>query len=180
VDTAANPDIKLGEMMIYLAGKLVDQPAAGATKLNKLLFFAEFAHVRVAGQPISGVEYQKLANGPAPRRLLPVRDRLVGDGAAELVDESYGGRVQHRLRPLRPAKLEVFTESELHVLDQVVRDHADSTGTRLSELSHLEPAWNLVDEKETIPFSAAFLRGGRPGEKALDRARDLAEINRRR
>ena len=52
---------------------------------------------------------------------------------------------------------------------------AAQTGTSLSELSHEEPAWDLVSEGETIPFEAAFLRRGRPGGNALQRARELAQ-----
>ena len=50
----------------------------------------------------------------------------------------------------------------------------DEKLAELSELSHEEPAWDVVVEGETIPFEAAFLSRGRPGAKALQRARELA------
>ena len=66
-------EAKFAELLLYVARRLDGDPAGGAVKLNKVLFYAEFAHVRAHGQPISGAEYEKLENGPAPRRLLPVR-----------------------------------------------------------------------------------------------------------
>jgi len=80
------------------AEELIDDRFAGAIKLNKVLFFAEFAHMRVTGRPITGSPYQKLRLGPAPRRLVPVRNRLISAGDATLERETILGRVQHRLR----------------------------------------------------------------------------------
>jgi hypothetical protein len=167
-------DEKLAELLLLLAEALKDQRAAGATKLNKLAFFAEFAHVRATGHPITGVTYQRLPNGPAPRRLMPVRQLLIDRGDAELHVEPFLGRVQHRLVPRRPADRTKFSASELETVDEVIAAFAGHTGTSLSELSHAEPAWDLVDEGETIPYEAAFLRRGQPGERALQRARELA------
>ncbi len=40
--------------------QLLDDPAGGAVKINKVLYFAECAHIRTYGVPITGVAYQKL------------------------------------------------------------------------------------------------------------------------
>lgn len=173
--TERDRDDKLGELLLLLAEGLADVPAGGATKLNKLAFFAELAHVRATGRSITGVEYQRLPNGPAPRRLVPVRQMLVARGDAEVREEPYLGRTQHRLVPCRRADRSVFSPSELAAVDEVLAAYASHTGTSLSELSHEEPAWDLVGEGESIPFEAAFLRRGRPGAKALQRARELAQ-----
>ncbi len=81
---------KFTELLLYVATRLQGDRSGGATKLNKILFFADFAHVR-RGAPITGAEYQKLEHGPAARRLRPVRDRLIANGDAELVDEEFLG-----------------------------------------------------------------------------------------
>ncbi|MEA2715744.1 MAG: hypothetical protein QOI99_61, partial [Actinomycetota bacterium] len=47
---------KFAELVLYAASRLADDPAGGAVKLNKVLFFSEFAHMRRHGQPITGVE----------------------------------------------------------------------------------------------------------------------------
>lgn len=148
---------KFVEMVLHVADRLQGDRAGGATKLNKVLFFAEFTHLRRHHQVISGCEFQKLTHGPAPRQLLPVRDRLIESGEANLVKEDFLGRPQHRLVPAREANLEVFTKEELQSIEDVLAQLAGMIGTQVSELSHQEPGWRLTEVGETIPFSTAFL-----------------------
>ena len=153
----AYDESKFVEMVLHVAERLQDDCAGGATKLNKILFFAEFTHLRRHHQVISGCEFQKLTHGPAPRQLVPVRRQLLESGAAELVEEDFLGRPQHRLVPIREADLEVFADEELQTIEDVLTQLAGMTGTQVSELSHQEPGWRLTEVGETIPFSTAFL-----------------------
>lgn len=169
-------EAKFAELILYVADRLRADHAGGATKLNKVLFFAEFTHLRRHHAVITGCEFQKLPHGPAPRQLVPVRRRLVGQGAAELVSEDFLGRPQHRLVPRRPADLSVFTEAELATVDDVLDQLGGLTGTQVSELSHDEPGWYLTEIGETIPFATAFLDFAQPSTPTSERlAREVAE-----
>lgn len=148
---------KLRELVLYVAHRLRDDRAGGATKLNKVLYFAEFAHVRRTGRSITGAQYQKLTQGPAPRRLVPIRDALIRSGAAELVTETFLGYEQHRLVPRASADVSLFTDDELATVDGVLRDLRHLTAKQVSDLSHAEPGWHLVDDGEVIPHAAALL-----------------------
>lgn len=148
---------KFTELVLYVAGRLSDDRAGGATKLNKVLFFAEFTHFRRHGAVISGCEFQKLAHGPAPRQLVPVRKGLVATGAAEIRTDDFLGRPQHRLVPLRAADTSVFTDLERQTIDDVLEQLAGMNGREVSDLSHEEPGWKLTAEGETIPYAAALL-----------------------
>lgn len=148
---------KFTELLVYVADQLRGDRAGGATKLNKVLFFAEFTHLRRHQSVISGCEFQKLRHGPAPRQLLPVRQRLVASGEAEIKEEDFLGRPQHRLVPLRPADLSVFTPAERQTIDDVLDQLSGLTGRQVSDLSHEEPGWELTELGETIPPAAAFL-----------------------
>ena len=150
-------EAKFTELLVYVADRLRGDRAGGATKLNKVLFFAEFTHLRRHHAVISGCEFQKLAHGPAPRQLLPVRRRLLAAGEAELVEEDFLGRPQQRLVPRRAADLSAFTKEELASVDDVFEQLGGMTGTQVSELSHQEPGWRLTEVGETIPFASAFL-----------------------
>ena len=44
---------KFTELVVYVAARLQSDRSGGATKLNKVLFFADFAHVRRTGRPIT-------------------------------------------------------------------------------------------------------------------------------
>lgn len=153
---AADED-KLAELILYVADRIRDDPTGGATKINKILYFAEFAHIRSHGSPITGAVYQRLPRGPAPRRLPPVRQRLIESGAAELDVDTYFGYPLHRLLPKRPADVAKFSKSEIQAVDQVVDALRGKTAEEVSHLSHQEKAWQLVETYEDIPFSAAFL-----------------------
>jgi hypothetical protein len=149
---------KFTEMVLYCARLLEADRFGGATKLNKVLFFADFAHARKTGTSISGAEYQKLPKGPAPMRLLPVRRRLVEDNRAELVLEFDALGYRHdRLRPHGEPDLSAFTADEVATIDGVANELRSLTGSQVSELAHDEPGWQLVSEGETIPYATAYL-----------------------
>jgi hypothetical protein len=148
---------KFTELLLYIADRLRPDRAGGATKLNKVLFFADFAHVRRTGAPITGAEYQKLPQGPAPRRLKPVRDALVATGAANLAREEFLGYEFHRLVPARPADTTVFTAVELDTIEQVLADLDGLNARQVSDLSHEEAGWRLVGEGDVIPYEAALV-----------------------
>jgi hypothetical protein len=153
----AYDEAKFTEMVLYVAGRLAHDRAGGATKLNKVLFFAEFTHVRRHAAVISGCEFQKLEHGPAPRQLLPVRHRLEASGEIEIREEDFLGRPLHRLVPLREADLAAFSDLERQTIDDVIDQLDGLTGRQVSDLSHDEPGWQLIDFGETIPYATASL-----------------------
>jgi uncharacterized phage-associated protein len=163
---------KFTELIVYVAGRLHSDRSGGATKLNKVLFFADFAHVRRTGRPITGAVYQKLEHGPAARRLRPVRDELIGKGDAELHEEEFLGYQQHRLVPLRQADLTVFSDDELATIHKVLADLDGLNARQVSDLSHDEAGWRLVEFGDDIPYEAALV-GARqvstPTSKRLER-----------
>ncbi len=153
---------KLTELIVYVAAKLADDAAGGSTKLNKILYFADFTHVRRTGNAITGATYQKLENGPAPRRLLPVRSALLDDGDAELVEHDFLGYKQHRLVPKREADTSVFTADELATINDVLDDLDGMNAREVSDLSHEEAGWRLTSEGDTIPYAAALIPREQP------------------
>src|SRR5215467_9574991 len=82
-------DEKFKELILYIASHSEDDPAFGATKLNKLLFFADFITYLRLGHPITGQEYQRLENGPAPRRMLPAKAELLLDNDIAISKPMY-------------------------------------------------------------------------------------------
>jgi hypothetical protein len=51
-------EAKFTELLLYVARHLHDDPEGGAIKLNKALWWAECASMRMYGRSISGAEYQ--------------------------------------------------------------------------------------------------------------------------
>ncbi len=170
-------EAKFTELLLLVAEELADDPYGGATKANKVLYFAEFAHVRETGRPITGVRYRKLERGPAPRRLKAIRDHLIDTGDAVLIMERVLGHEQHRLRPTRPARRKLFSATELKAVQDAINLLRGHTNTDASERSHREPGWQLVNEGEDIPYVAALLPQSQPQPSArmMDRLRQIGE-----
>jgi hypothetical protein len=160
---------KLAELILYVANRTLEDPAGGATKINKLIFFAEFARLRAYRQPITGAQYQKRPNGPAPRRVLPVRARLLECGDAELRQDEYFGYPIHRPVPLREPDVSVFSDIERRTIARIISAFWGKTARELSELSHQEPGWKLVADGADIPYPTAFLAKQADGGLGEDR-----------
>lgn len=153
---------KFRELLVLVAARLVDDEAGGATKLNKILYFADFAHIRRTGRSITGAAYQKLTNGPAPRKLIPVRKELLRAGEATLEERDFLGYKQNRLIPKRSADESVFDDDELRTIDDVLSDLEGMNAREVSDLSHEEAGWRLTEEGETIPYTAALIPREQP------------------
>lgn len=59
--------------------------------------------------------------------------------------------------PLRRANTAVFTAAELETVEQVLADLDGLNARQVSDLSHEEAGWRLVDEGEVIPYEAALV-----------------------
>jgi hypothetical protein len=167
-------DQKLGELILYISKKSVNDPDFGAVKLNKILYFSDFFAYGNWGKAITGAEYQHLRLGPAPRRLLPVRAQLEKDGAlARQNVQLIGERKQVRTVNLREPNLDLFTAREISLVDDVIEQLAGRNADDVSELSHREVGWKSTREGETIPYGTIFLSDRPPTEAELWRAKEL-------
>jgi hypothetical protein len=148
---------RFAEIVLYVAKRIEDDPRGGAIKLNKILYFADFAHQRAFGRPITWAEYQRLPMGPAPRRLKPVRELLVAQGDAVLRSEMLSGYEQKRLVALRDPDHTILnlSDDERRMLDDAIKMLWGRTGWEASELSHRPMAWQLISDFETIPYEYA-------------------------
>ena len=93
------------------------------------------------GKPITGHEYQKLKNGPAPRQLLPVIPALEtppGDDPDITVRENtFHGWKQYRPLAPRLPKMGVFTFEESELVKDLVEGFQNKTAREMSDQSHL-------------------------------------------
>jgi len=168
-------DRKLAELILYIASRSEEDSTYSATKLNKLLFFADFFSYSSQGKPITCHRYQKLPNGPAPIALLPVVEKMIARGDCEWIERSYFGKIQKRLTAKRGADLSWMSEDVRALVDQLIDDLWERSARDVSEISHEFPGWQAVGTQEEIPYETIFVLPPRPlsvGE--LERARELA------
>lgn len=173
---SANPDEgKLAELILYISQKCANDPTFGAVKLNKILCYADFWFYAYNDRGITNVEYQKLPNGPAPRRLIPVRDSLVENGDLAMQEVALkSGQTQKRTVNLRRPNLDLFTGAEIAMVDRVIEFMRDATAETASDISHNLVGWLVVDEGETIPYNTIYFANPPLSDAEISRARELA------
>jgi hypothetical protein len=98
---------KFKSLVHYIIARAGNKPGFGATKLNKVLWFADARLFMLRGKPITGAAYIREKWGPVPQQIMPVRDELVREGhigfqpgrAADrqLVDRAHHGAPYCRL-----------------------------------------------------------------------------------
>lgn len=148
---------KFRELLLYIAAKSADDPRFGAVKLNKILYYSDFAAYRQLGHSITEDTYQHLAEGPAPVHLLTAREELIVEGSARLEERSYFNRPQVRLAAERPADASVFSGKEIAIVDEVIAALAEFNGRQVSDLSHLEFGVKTTALNEVIPYYTAWI-----------------------
>lgn len=152
-----NLDKKFKELILYVSQIHAQDEAFGATKLNKVLFFADFLAYLYLGKSISGQEYQRLPEGPAPKKLLDARASLVKAKRLALNEVPYYTRKQIRPIALDVPDLNVFTVREMAIIGQVVVSLWNKDASECSGLSHKFIGWIWAKDKETIPYEVALI-----------------------
>ena len=136
-------------MVKYLAGNGIFP-----TKLNKMMFYADFLHFKRHGISISGLRYQAVHYGPVPVHYNTIYDyvpglihrtEFVGDHEATVLSAEKG------------ADVSVFSDNEIATLQVVNEKLSPLTTSEIIELSHREDAWlEHYPNMSIIPFSDAY------------------------
>ena len=150
---------KFRELIVYIVRRSTPDPTFGAIKLNKVLYYADFAAYRQFDKPITGATYRKFIEGPAPVELPDVRRELIDSGDASLEEWPYFTGMQYRLviAEGRNPDLELFRPGELELVDSVIDFFEGKTAREVSDFSHREPGWVIAEDREVIPYETAWL-----------------------
>ena len=177
---------KFRELVVYITEQCADDPSFGSVKLNKILFYADFAAYRQLRRPITGATYRKLSEGPAPKELLTARHALVDSGRLEIENRSYFGHLQKRpvVLPTTEADTSLFSELELEIIDETIDFFRGKSAREVSDYSHREPGWILAEDFEEIPYQTAHLSSEPIDQEtqlhALEIARQLQAVRKAR
>ena len=153
---------KLRELILHIASRCEGDEKFGAVKLNKLLFYSDFQAYAMFGSSITGEEYRALQQGPAPKYMKPVLDRMAKGKEIVIRNLDYFGRQQHKVFAWRPADLSLFTAKEIALVDAVIQKHWEKNGNELSDVTHSFVGWQLAKEGETIPYEIALVGRRQP------------------
>ena len=151
------PNIKkFTEMVIFFTEKL--QP--WKTKLNKLLFYADFLMYKQSGFSISGVKYRAIPMGPVPNNFNSIFEYLSNNNEVDIYYTTFhdrGAGEQFKSNPDRKFNSELFTEKELMVLGDISKRFKHTSTDEIIETSHKERAWiENESEKKFIDYTYSF------------------------
>ena len=168
---------KFKELLVYVAESSTDDPAFGPVKLNKILYYADFAAYRELGQPITGATYRKFDEGPAPDELIEWRDHLIALGEARIEVRRHftGGEKRLLLCDGRTADREMFSPAERRIVDEVVAFFHGKLDREVAEFAHREPGCAVARDREVIPYESAWLRPAPIGRETEEQALRIAK-----
>lgn len=143
-------------MIIFFA----EQMSPFKTKMNKLLFYADFLNYKNSCYSISGIRYQAWPHGPVPVKYQSIYEFMIDGGLLDIqtIDfpEGYTGI---RFTPKEGCQFRegLFTDDELKVLKKVAETFKTQNASKISEISHLEKAWlQNEQQKNLIDYNFAF------------------------
>jgi hypothetical protein len=147
----------LKELILYIADRLATHPKFGATKLNKILFYSDFATYAKLGKSITGEQYFRLKWGPAPRFLKRVIEEMEKCGDIVCYQRETLKGKQDRIAPKRKPDYSKFTSQQVSIVERVIELLEDRDAEQVSELSHFFMGWRIAKDNEIIPYQTVFL-----------------------
>jgi len=147
---------KFSEMVIFFTERL--QP--WKTKLNKLLFYADFTMFKQSGFSISGVQYRAIPMGPVPNNFNSIFDYLARNDYVDIYYTTFpDGGTGEQFKPIadRTFNSELFTEFEVAILENIAERFKNISTDEMIALSHQEKAWReSKEEKKLIDYKYSF------------------------
>ncbi len=144
---------KLQEMVVYFSEKLKPYK----TKLNKLLFYADFYNFKQTGYSISGCRYRAIDNGPVINNFQAVFNYMEKIEIQTQVFDGDKTGEQFVLKENIQFDSSLFTALELQSLQDVAEAFGNMKTLKLIDKSHEELAWiEPFKTKALISYTYAF------------------------
>jgi uncharacterized phage-associated protein len=137
-----------------------------ATKLNKLLFYADFSYFAVLRLGLTGGHYVKLTHGPVFDGYDAVLRELEADGKIRVRQFANKGRIGKQIRPpagYRP-EMSPLDEEQRKLLDWVIKTYGNLTTPEIVTASHQESAYWDTNFQQPIDYNYASSLKIRPPE----------------
>lgn len=150
------PDLaKFTEMVVFFAREMKPYK----TKLNKLLFYADFTMFKRSCFSLSGARYRAIEMGPVPSNFNSVFEYLEKNEEINIRYEAFSNGMGEQFieRKDKPFNAELFSEAEMDVLHFVAKKFKNDSTNSMVEKSHLEKAWKKNEaQKKEISYEFAF------------------------
>jgi putative zinc finger/helix-turn-helix YgiT family protein len=146
---------KFTNMVIYFANKENDFNRSYASRINKLLFYSDYLNFRNTYNSISGCNYHANTFGTVPIRadISYFLMELFNYIKKEPVYIDNQGEIKSKIVPIKEFEENLFTKSEIEIMDYVFKTFKKFTTKELIDINHEEDAWKeLNGEKKRISY----------------------------
>lgn len=149
---------KLAELILFFADRCKDDPFFGSTKLNKLLFIADFKSYGHLGKSITGVDYihQRQGPTPEPKAFLSARNQLVQEGRLVIEEQDTYAGTRKKPVALKKPNMALFTDSEIQICEHAIESLKHLNSEESSDWSHDFPGWLATRDGEIIPYQTVY------------------------
>jgi len=148
---------KLVHLIVFFSNEI---PGIATTKMNKLLFYADFLNFKRHGYSITGAHYQAVQWGPVPRKYTQIFDACQEKEYVVIKTEFWDdGKERFQFLPHKKTSFDAtfYNQKEIETIHRVLGVLGAKTTTELVKISHLEKAW--VENEQTrslINYEYAF------------------------
>lgn len=153
---------KLVQAALYVAQQSRDDSLFSSTKLNKILFLADFYAYGVWGASITESDYIHNPYGPTIKGWRQIREEMVAEDVAEIQERQFFGYVQKRLIPKMRPNMSVFSDEEINFLDNSIEYCRNMSAKELSDWTHDMIPWLSTRQGEVIPYVSVFMLETKP------------------
>ena len=150
---------KVRQVILYL----VEQLKPWKTGLNKLLFYADFAHYRYHGKSLMGLRYRAIPLGTVPSSYDRLLANSIETGLVNVEYHEFPNGIGERFSATPKVNFNpsLFSEAELKTLELIVKTFSNKKTTDIVQLNHQETAWlDNQENRQIVSYEYAFgLRG---------------------
>ena len=149
---------KYQQLLLYTAKQMENDSTSSTVRINKVLFYSDFASYRIQGKPITGAIYRMYHEGPAAEHMLQCIAEMEAEGILEPRIRSHVmGDFKYLKVPdgISP-DLSVFNKSELTLVDEALAYMQGKTPREIVEMATKDYLWVDIHHFDDIPYSWAF------------------------
>ena len=140
---------KTSEIVLYFCH--MSKTGVPRTKLNKLLWYADFLHAKHFGHTVTGMPYVRFQFGPVPESYELLFMALQSEKLLEIRTEEFDDdKVAHYHCALRAPELTALQPTELQVLARIQAELGGMSAKAIADRSHQEDAWQKTPQGQLV------------------------------
>lgn len=147
---------KLKTLVHYVCSKCPDTTLLGATKLNKILWYADAISLETRGVSLTRETYVKRQFGPVPKHVLQVIEMLRKEGAIAVKSTPFHNYEKREFVSLTQPNISMFTPEEISLIDDVIREICFNHTARSISLASHDRIWELAEIGDELPLETVF------------------------